>query len=91
MGKVDAQDSAALSGDVVEQVMRVAIGTLVDALVDGGELRIDALGRLWVEEKVARRAVSNLAGQRLVYAVGNRKVVRFRASTRLVVAVNGQR
>lgn len=84
------EGATALSGDVVEQVMRAAINTLVDALVDGGELRIDALGRLWVEKKVARRVVSNLAGKRRVYSVGDRRAVRFRASTRLVVTLNSQ-
>jgi nucleoid DNA-binding protein len=81
---------AALSGDVVEQVMRAAISTLVDALIDGGELHVDALGRLWIEEKSARRVVSNLAGQRRVYGVGNRRVVRFRASKGLVDRLNSR-
>lgn len=82
------EGGAALSGDVVEQVMRASISTLIDALVDGGELRIDALGRLWVEEKAARRVVSNLAGQRRVYTVGDRRLVRFRVSRRLVARLN---
>lgn len=80
----------ALSGDIVEQVMRAAISTLVNVLIDGGELRIDALGRLWVEERAARRLVSNLAGRQRMYAVGDRKMVRFRASARLVARLNGQ-
>lgn len=84
------EGGAALSSDVVEQVLRVAINTLIDALVDGGELRIDALGRLWVEGKAARRVVSNLARKRRVYAVGHRKVVRFRASKGLVARLNNQ-
>lgn len=85
------EGGATLSGDVVEQVLRAAISTLIDVLADGDELRIDALGRLWVEEKAARRVVSNLVGQRRIYAVGYRRVVRFRASKRAVAAVNSPR
>lgn len=84
------EGGAALSGDVVEQVLRVSIGTLIDTLVDGTELRIDALGRLWIEEKAARRVVSNLAGTRRVYGVGSRRVVRFRASRGLATRVNNR-
>jgi nucleoid DNA-binding protein len=84
------EGGAALSGDVVEQVLRIAISTLIDALADGSDLRIDALGRLWVEEKAARRVVSNLAGKRRVYAVGDRRIVRFRAARGLVARLNGQ-
>lgn len=81
---------AALSGDVVEQVLRAAISTLIDALVHGDELRIDALGRLWVEEKAARQVVSNLARKRRVYRVEDRRVVRFRASRELVDRLNSK-
>ncbi len=57
------EGGTSLSGELVKQALRASISTLVDALVDGGELRIDALGRLWIEEKAARRVVSNLAGK----------------------------
>lgn len=80
-----------LSGDIVEQVLRAAIKTLIDALVDGGELRIDALGRLWVEERAAQRITSNLVGQQRVYTIKSRRVVRFRASRRLAGKVNDRR
>ncbi len=49
------EGGAALSGDVVKLVLWAAVSTLVDALAAGDELRIDALGRLWIEEKAARR------------------------------------
>ncbi len=79
------EGGAALSGDVVEYVLRAGIiSTLIDTLVDGGELRLDALGRLWIEEKAARWVVSNLAGRRRVYEVRCQRVVRFRASRRVV-------
>lgn len=84
------EGGAALSGDLVEQVLRMAISTLVDELAGDGELRIDVLGRLWVEDKTARRVVGNLAGRRRVYMVRDRRVVRFRASKGLVVVVNGR-
>lgn len=84
------EGSAALSGDVVEQVMRAAISTLIDGLVNGSELRIDALGRLWVEEKAARRVASNLSGKRRAYMVGERRVMRFRASGRLMTRLNSR-
>lgn len=84
------EGGAALSGDLVELILRAAINTLIDALVDGGDLRIDALGRLWSEEKAPRRVVSNLAGKRRVYGVRARRMVRFRASRGLVAQLNSR-
>lgn len=91
LSKQREEGGAALSGDLVELVLRAGISTLVDTLVDDGELRIDALGRLWIEEKAARRVVSNLSGKRRAYAVERRRMVRFRASRGLVAAVNYRR
>lgn len=67
----------------VEKVLRMAIAALIDSLSRGGELRIDALGRMWVEEKPPRRVVSNLAGEPREHKLPERKAVRFRASSRL--------
>ncbi len=61
----------------------------INALVEGDEPRLGGLGRMWVEEKPARRLAGNLPGQQRAYQVKARKVVRFRASSGLLSMLNG--
>ena len=72
----------------VEEVLRMSITTLIEALASGDELRIDAFGRLWVEEKQPQRVVNNLNGKPQEHELPVRKMVRFRASSRLVAQVS---
>jgi len=64
----------------VETVMRASIETLVDALVEGDDLYVRSLGRLYVKERLARRVVSNLSSEDRVIHIGNRKAVELTSS-----------
>lgn len=68
----------------VDDVMQMSIQTLIEALAAGEELRLNDLGRIWVEELPSRRVVSNLKNTPERYKLDARKVVRFRASSRLL-------
>lgn len=81
------QGSNSLTPAQVERTLQMGISTLINALVEGDELRLDGFGRLWVEEKPARRLVGNLPGQQRTYKVKARKVVRFRASSQLAMSL----
>jgi nucleoid DNA-binding protein len=83
-----AERPYAYSAAQVEDVLRMAVDVLIDLLAEGEELRIDALGRLWVEAKTARRLVSNLGSASLEYTLSDRRVVRFRPSSRLRAWLN---
>ncbi len=67
----------------VECVLRTSVTTLIDTLVAGDNLRLDELGRLWVEERRPHFIVSNLSGRPRKYQLSSRRVVRFSASSRL--------
>ncbi len=77
-----------LSAADVERVLRMSMTTLINALVAGGDLRIDDLGRLWVEAKPHRRIVSNLSDRSQVFTIQDRRMVRFRPSSRLGTLLN---
>jgi len=72
----------------VETIMRMAVSTLVEALASGDGLQLDALGCLWVENRGARRLVSNLTSEQRKIYVPARRVVRFRPSKCLKSALN---
>jgi nucleoid DNA-binding protein len=72
----------------VEDVMQMSIQTLVESLAAGEALRLNDLGCMWVEVIPSRQVVSNLSGVPQVYEVDARKVVRFRASSRLLSLLN---
>ena len=72
----------------VETIMRMAVSTLVEALASGDELQVDTLGCLWVENRGARRLVSNLMSQQTEIYVPAGRVVRFRPSKSLKSALN---
>jgi nucleoid DNA-binding protein len=72
----------------VEAVMRSSLTVLTTTLEAGEDLRLHALGRLWVEEKPPQARVSNLGGRSAGYTLPARQVVRFRVSARLARRVN---
>ncbi len=72
-----------LSQAQVEDVLQVGVRTLIEHLAAGEALRLDDLGRLWVEDLPPQRVVSNLPGAPRTYTLAARRVVRFRPSTRL--------
>ena len=74
----------------VEDVMQMSIQKLIEALAAGEELRLNNLGRIWVEELPSRQVVSNLNHAPERYKLNARNVVRFRASSRLTSLLNGQ-
>lgn len=73
----------------VEQILRMGVTTLVEALVTDDDLRMEDLGRLWCETRSPRRGVSNLLSQPQAYNIQSRKMVRFRVSSRLQARING--
>ena len=73
----------------IENILRIGITTLTAALVRGDGLQTDDLGRLWVDERQARIVVSNLSRGSKPRRIGRRKIVRFRASDRLMRRLNG--
>jgi nucleoid DNA-binding protein len=75
-----AERSKYLSQADVEEVLRVAIDTMIEALANGDELHVRSLGRFWVEELPPRRVVSNLPDTAPEYHVKPRLKVRFRSS-----------
>ncbi len=78
-----AERARHLSLAEVEDVLQMGLQALIEALADGDELRLNDLGRLWVEELPPRQVVSGLSGARRAYTLDARRVVRFRASRRL--------
>ena len=80
-----------LSIDQVEQVLRMSITTLVDALVDGQDLRIVQLGQIRVEERSPRKIAGNLSGKLRLYRIGAKKIVRLKASDWLINRLNAPR
>jgi nucleoid DNA-binding protein len=77
-----------ISIDQVEQVLRMSIATLVDALVDGKDLRTVQLGQICVEERPPRKIAGNLNGRARIYNIGARKTARLKASDLLVNRLN---
>lgn len=77
-----------LSIDQVEQVLRMSITTLADALAAGKDLRTVQLGQIWVEERPPRRIASNLGGTSKLYKIGPRKTIRLKASDWLINKMN---
>ena len=82
------EDRFDISIDQVEQVLRISITTLVQALVDGQELRTVQLGHIWVEERPPRKIAGNLGEKSKVYKIGPRRAIRLRASDWLVARLN---
>ena len=79
-----AERPAYLTLAQVEAVMRSSLAVLTAALEAGEDLRLHALGRLWVEVKPPQEKVNNLGGRSAGYTLPARRVIRFRASKRLV-------
>ena len=77
-----------LSIDQVEQVLRMSITTLADALANGQELCVIQLGQIRVEERPPRKIVGNLRGKSRLYRIGPRKTVHFKASASLIDKLN---
>lgn len=77
-----------LSISDVEWVLRVSISTLADTLADQGDLTLDDLGRLWIEEKQSYIVVSNLQGEARRIKVPRKRLILFRASARLLRNLN---
>ena len=77
-----------LSIEQVEQVLRMSITTLANALVDGKDLRIVQLGQIRVEERPPRKIAGNLKGKSKFYKIGARKTIRLRASNWLIDKLN---
>jgi nucleoid DNA-binding protein len=77
-----------ISIDRVEQVLRMSIATLANALVDGEDLRTVQLGQIWVEERPPRTIAGNLNARAKMYNIGARKTVRLKASDLLVNILN---
>jgi|GEM_PF-6596669 len=75
----------------VEEVMQMSIQTLIEALAAGEDLRLNDLGRLWVEEIPPQQITSNLSGEPQLYAVDARRAVRFRASSKLIATLQRQK
>lgn len=71
-----------------EEVLRKSIAVLVEKLIAGEGLKINDLGRFWVEEKPPTVIVSNLGKHPEPHRIEGRKVVRFRASSRIVTELN---
>ncbi len=82
------EDRSALTAAQVEEVMRMSIDVLMEKLITGEGLRINDLGRFWVEEKPPSVIVSNLGSQPQAYQTEKRKVVRFRASSKAQCILN---
>jgi len=72
----------------VDMVIRQSIGVLIKSLQAGNDLYLDDLGRLWVEQREPRKVVNNLSGRSKTHMLAKRRVVRFRASARLVRHLN---
>ena len=82
------EERSDLSIDQVEQVLRMSIATLADALADGQDLRIVQLGQIRVEERPPRKIVGNLGRKSKLYRIGRRKTVRLKASDWLIDKLN---
>jgi nucleoid DNA-binding protein len=85
------EDRSSLSIDQVEQVLRMGITTLAEALADGQDLRIVLLGQIKVEERPPRKIASNLRGKSQLYKVGRRKTIKLKASNWLIDKLNSSR
>ena len=72
----------------VEEILRTSIDVLTLALEAGEDLRVDNLGRLWVEDKPPRIVANNLDGKTHRFKVGRRRNARFRPSARLSRRLN---
>jgi nucleoid DNA-binding protein len=72
----------------VDMILRQSISVLIESLQTGDDLRLDDLGRLWVEQRDPRKVANNLKGQGKSHRLARRSVVRFRASTRLLTHLN---
>ena len=82
------EERSDLSIDQVEQVLRMSITTLADALADGQDLRIIQLGQIRVEERPARKIAGNLGGKSTLYKIGSRQTIKLKASDRLIDRLN---
>lgn len=82
------EERSDLSIDQVEQVLRMSITTLAEALADGQNLRVVQLGQIGVEEKPARKIAGNLGGKPKLYRIRARKTVKLKASDWLVDKLN---
>jgi nucleoid DNA-binding protein len=72
----------------IEMILRMGIRVLVISLDQGGDLRLNALGRLWVEEMQPRHVISNLNGKAREFKTRHRRKIRFQASSRLLDQLN---
>ncbi len=72
----------------VDRVLRQSMSVLAQSLQSGNDLRLNDIGRLWVEQRDPRNVVNNLTGQGSSHRIAQRKVVRFRASTKLLTHLN---
>lgn len=72
----------------VRTVMEAALQTLIAELLEGGDLTVSNLGRLYVKEKSARQMVSNLGDEPCIYDLAARRGVSFRPSKALVDLLN---
>lgn len=77
-----------ISAADIEQILRLAISTLILALVAGDDLRTTGFGRIWCEIRQPQRKVSNLEGISRVYKTNEARVARFRASRYLIQQLN---
>jgi nucleoid DNA-binding protein len=85
------EERSSLSIDQVEEVLRMGITTLVEALAEGHDLRIVQLGQIKVEEKPPRKIAGNLGGRSQLYKIGPRKTVKLKASDLLIDKLNSSR
>jgi nucleoid DNA-binding protein len=75
----------------VDIILRQGISVLIKSLQTGDDLRLDDLGHLWAEERTSRSIASNFPGRIAAYRLPGRRVVRFRASSRLLALLNPER
>lgn len=82
------EERSDLSIDQVEQVLRMSITTLAEALADGQDLRIVHLGQIRVEERPPREIAGNLGGTPKLYKIKARKTIRLKVSDWLIDKLN---
>ena len=82
------EECSDLSLDQVEQVLRMSVVTLADALANDEDLCIAQLGRIWAEVRPPREFTGNLGREPKVYKITARKTVRLKPSAWLVNKLN---
>ena len=72
----------------IEQILRLGIDALTMSLNAGEDLRVDAFGHIWVDQKQSYTVVSNLGGKSQKIRIKNRKTIHFKASQQLLAQLN---